>query len=91
MTDSELLGDTGIRWSATTIRKAEGLVETEMVRRDSEHDDVFYVEGSNRNIYRVQTDGENFISCTCPNGMNQSRPHCYHTAAVLITIRDEAD
>lgn len=34
-------------------------------------------------------DGLPFVSCTCPNGMNRGgRPQCYHSAAVLIILRD---
>lgn len=87
MSDEELLGDTGIRWSATSIRKAEKLIEEGKVHRDREHDDVFFVEGST--TYRVQTDGHNWASCACPNGQRTSRPSCYHLAAVLMTIQDE--
>ena len=33
--------------------------------------------------------GLEYVSCTCPNGMNRGgRPTCYHTAAVLIILRD---
>ena len=77
-----------MRWSAESVKKAEDLVDSEKVRRDKDHDDVFFVEGSTE-IYRVQTDGESWITCNCPNGMHLSRPVCYHTAAVLIRIRDE--
>lgn len=85
--EKELLGNTGVRWSATSIKKAEDLVYADKVHRDREHDDVFFVEGSQ--TYRVQTDGHTWASCTCPNGQRTSRPSCYHLAAVLITIRDE--
>lgn len=87
MSENELLGNTGIRWSAESIGKAEDLVYHEAVKRDPDHEDVFWVKGSER--YRVQTDGETWLSCTCPNGQARSRPNCYHTAAVLILIRDE--
>lgn len=86
MADAELLGNTGIRWSAESIYKAEGLIEDGKVRRDREHDDVFFIEGSE--LYRVQTDGEEWITCTCPNGQARSRPNCYHTAAALMVLRD---
>lgn len=89
MSDEELLGDTGIRWSSESIRKAEDLVLLGRVHRDADAPEVFFVEGSQ--IYRVQTDGEEYITCTCPNGMRKGRPHCYHTAAVLIMIRDEQE
>lgn len=85
----ELLGNTGIRWSAESIGKAEDLVYAEKVKRDPQHGDVFWVEGSEK--YRVQTDGEEWITCTCPNGQARSRPNCYHTAAALILIRDERE
>ncbi|QGZ16795.1 hypothetical protein PBI_DEWDROP_148 [Microbacterium phage Dewdrop] len=36
-----------------------------------------------------EADGMPFLSCTCPNGMNRGgRPQCYHTAAVLLILRD---
>jgi len=89
MSEEELLGNTGIRWSAESIHKAEDLISHEAVTRDSEHGDVFWVKGSER--YRVQTDGETWITCTCPNGMARSRPNCYHTAAVLMFIQDKED
>lgn len=85
--DEELLGETGIRWSSEIIRKAEQLVTDGKVHRDADHGDVYFVEGSK--TYRVQTDGHTWITCTCPNGMRTSRPHCYHTAAVLMRIADE--
>lgn len=86
MSDEELLGDTGIRWSSETIRKAEKLIEEGKVSQDADHPDVYFVEGSK--IYRVQTDGHEYVTCTCPNGMRTARPHCYHTAAVLMRIVD---
>lgn len=87
MHDNELLGNTGIRWSAESIYKAEALIEDAKVKHDPEHEDVFFVEGSER--YRVQTDGHEWASCTCPNGQARSRPNCYHLAAVLMLIQDE--
>lgn len=89
MSEQELLGNTGIRWSAESIQKAESLIEDGKVRRDDTHDDVFFVAGSE--AYRVQTDGHEYITCTCPNGMARSRPNCYHTAAVLMFIQDKED
>lgn len=87
MRGEELLGGTGVRWSSESIVKAERLIEDGKVHRDREKDDVFFVDGSH--TYRVQTDGEHWASCTCPNGMRTSRPSCYHIAAVLMLIQDE--
>lgn len=84
--EQELLGNTGVLWSAESIRKAERLVADEKVHQDAEHDDVFFVEGSQ--TYRVQTDGHTWLSCSCPNGQRTSRPSCYHSAAVLMIIAD---
>ena len=89
MSAEELLGDSGIEWSHASIRKAEVLIEEGKVHRDPEHPDVFRVEGSKD--YRVQTDGKNWLSCSCPNGQRTSRPSCYHSAAALMIIRDEQD
>lgn len=88
MSDKELLGETGVRWSAESIRKAERLISDEKVHRDADHDDVYFVEGSGGQNYRIQTDGHTWASCTCPNGMRTSRPSCYHLAAVLMLIAD---
>lgn len=88
--DRELLGDTGVRWSAASIKKAENRISEEAVRRDATYDDVFYVESTDgQTIYRVQTDGKQWASCTCPNGQRTSRPSCYHLAAVLMMLQDE--
>ena len=87
---AQLLGDTGVEWSAESLRKAHDLLEKpDHVLQDDEHEDVWWVKGSLG--YRVQTDGESWVSCTCPNGMRTARPSCYHTAAVLLFIRDRSD
>ncbi len=85
--DRELLGDTKVRWSEESLRKAEELISDSKVKQDPEHPDVFYVEGSKP--YRVQTDGKLWASCNCPNGQRTSRPSCYHLGAVLLMIQDE--
>ncbi len=80
----ELLGRTGVRWSAESIHKAEELISDEKVTHDPEAEQVYWVEGSQR--YRVQTDGKTWLTCTCPNGQRTSRPTCYHSASVLMMI-----
>jgi hypothetical protein len=89
MSDKELLGNTGLRWSAASIRKAESVLEEDNIRRDRDHDDVFFVDSLNSiSIYRVQTDGKSWASCSCPNGQRTSRPTCYHLAAALMLLQD---
>jgi uncharacterized Zn finger protein len=86
MSDSELLGDTGVRWSAESIYKAERLVADGKVSVDVRHPQVFWVQGSAPHKYRVQTDGKTWLTCTCPNGQRTSRPSCYHSAAALMVL-----
>ena len=73
-------------WSPAVIRKAESLIADGGLRRDEKNPSVWWVTGSGGGEYRVQTDGETWITCGCPNGQRQAgmHPHCYHTAAVLM-------
>lgn len=77
------------RWSAEVVAKAEDLLENDKVRQDPEHGDVWWVVGSTSKEYRVQTDGETWITCTCPNGMRVGKPTCYHSCAVMMIIEKE--
>jgi hypothetical protein len=85
----ELLGRTGVRWSAESVHKAEQLISDKKVQHDPEAEQVYWVEGSQR--YRVQTDGKTWLTCTCPNGQRTSRPTCYHSGAVLMMIAEKRD
>lgn len=78
-------------WSAATLAKAEGLLETpEALSQDTEQPTVWWISGGRpEKPYRVQTDGEHFITCSCPNGLQSSRPRCYHSAAVMLKIGAE--
>jgi uncharacterized Zn finger protein len=51
---------------------------------------VWWVEGEGGK-YRVQTDGEQWITCTCPNGQRIGQPKCYHSAAVLMLINNKKE
>lgn len=76
------------RWSAEVVARAERLVEdADKVRQDFEHGEVWWVTGSAGKEYRVQTDGETWITCTCPNGMRVGRPTCYHSCAVMMITK----
>lgn len=75
------------QWSPAVIRKAEMFIEEGNLQRDANHPEVWWVTPSEGGKpYRVQTDGQHWIACSCPNGQRQNglSPHCWHTAAVLM-------
>lgn len=89
-----LLGDLLEEFSYEVRGKAEDLIkasaqEPDLLRQDTQDPRVWWI---NRppNVYRVQwalDEGGGWVTCTCPNGMNQSQPRCYHVAAVLSATR----
>lgn len=82
-------------YSTYVLDKARDLVERGGVHLDDQHDDVWWVEGSNGARYRVQvipSDLGLWITCSCPNGRAQgARPSCYHTAAVTAYLEQEEE
>lgn len=76
------------RWSLEVIRKAEDLVSSDGVSQDPDQEQVWYAKGVG-GYYRLQTDGESWITCTCPNGQRIGLPKCYHSAAVLLKIEEQ--
>lgn len=73
------------RFSDDVLWKARYAAYHGRVTRDSQHDNIFWVERSTGGkYYRVQL-SDGFETCTCPNGMNLgSTPLCYHVAAALL-------
>lgn len=73
-------------YSDRVLAKASDLVrrKPELLVRDPEHPTVFEV----RDQYRVQVGEGGHCTCTCPHGMNHVPAYCYHTAAVLLRLRE---
>lgn len=85
----------GPAFSPEVITKAERYLDEDRVRAAG--NDVFLVQGSARQPYRVQTDANpvtrqvTWALCSCPHGANNGGPKlpkCSHVVAVLIVIRD---
>lgn len=87
------------RWefSQDVLSKAQRYYENNKVLMDD--GGVFWVVGSARKPYRVQTDfnwdnGQlRWVSCSCLHGGNTSagRAKCSHVVAVLLMLRDLQD
>ena len=84
-------------YTDATLRKGESLAANlHAVQRDAQDESIWWVKGSTGSKYRVQLyddpehgGGVPMLTCSCPNGMHRGgRPTCYHTAAVLIILRD---
>jgi len=88
-----------IEYSREVLTKARALADNpDHLRADLEFDNIWWVVSSNgEHIYRVQADYDreartvSWITCTCPHGLNSGagQTHCYHAAAILLTLRDE--
>lgn len=84
-------------FSDDVISKAKGFVRRKVVTPDPEVAGVYFVQGSAKKPYRVQTDASlrrgkvTWASCTCPHGRNLSTgtARCSHVVAVLMVIREE--
>lgn len=73
-----------IDFSENVLKKADGLIADEKVRTDECAVNVFWVSGSSDKPYRVQTDEETWITCTCRHAQTRGgMPRCAHVAAVL--------
>ena len=83
-------------FSPEVIDKAEGYLRDGRIHRDADVHGLYWVQGSARRPYRVQTDASaargtaTWISCSCPHGVNVGAGACTcsHAVAVLLAIRD---
>lgn len=82
-----------MEFSDETLAKAAKLLDSDRVFRDSDYPNLWWVNGSADDPYRVQvgineTGGQvEYVTCTCPHGIrNGGLPKCYHAAAVLMKI-----
>lgn len=88
-------------WTYTpeVIGKARRYLDQKAVAQDPDAEGVYWIKGSARRRYRVQTDARvatqraKWINCTCPHGMNlgAGSARCSHAVAVLLAIRDHRD
>lgn len=78
----EMLG----RYSGFVTRNAERTVRARGVVEDPEHPGRYTVQGSRQYVVHLY-DGH--LTCTCVNGQHTGgQPTCYHSAAVLMVVRD---
>ena len=86
-----LLGDLLDEFSYEVRGKAEDLIQAgEVLTQDPQEPHVWWVHAGPGRLYRVQWALDfagGWVTCTCPNGRNQSQPRCYHVAAVLSATR----
>jgi uncharacterized Zn finger protein len=77
-------------FSAATLAKATALIDAGRVTADEDYP-IWWVEGTN-GLYRVQTDGVIWATCTCAYGLNAppDKTYCAHVAAVLISLLNPA-
>lgn len=89
-------------YSDNVLAKGRKLLESGKVVQDADRPSVFEVRGSRPyTVTHIETtpddedgnpqddQGIAWLACTCPNGSARgARPNCYHTAAVLLFIRD---
>jgi len=84
-------------FSPEVIDKARGYLAQHAVVADDGVPGVFWVQGSAKRRYRVQTDAEtgraSWINCTCPHGLNTGAgvARCSHAVAVLLAVREGLD
>lgn len=84
-------------FSEAVIDKARGYLADGQVTRDKDAPGMFWVQGSERRRYRVQTDADpvkgtaTWINCTCAWGLHQGagRSACSHAVAALLLVRAE--
>lgn len=90
-------------YSDNVLAKGRKLLESGKVVQDADRPSVFEVRGSRPyTVTHIETtpddedgnpqddQGIAWLACTCPNGSARgARPNCYHTAAVLLFIRDK--
>lgn len=82
-------GSTGSKYRVQVLQITS---EEELERRvqiEQERDAHSGVAVRSSEFIRAGFEQVPLMSCTCPNGMNRGgRPQCYHTAAVLLILRD---
>lgn len=89
----------GWQFSAGVIAKARRYLNDERVGRDPKVDGIFWIKGSERRRYRVQTDASaetgkaSWINCTCQHGLQRGggTATCSHAVAVLMLIVREME
>jgi hypothetical protein len=89
---------TALTYSAEVLDKAHELLARGGLRPDEEFANIWWITSLNTPgaLYRVQSDFNpekrslSWITCTCPHGLivGAGQTHCYHAAAVLITLRE---
>lgn len=82
-------GSTGSKYRVQVLQ----ILDEEELQRRAEIEQVREAQTSfsTRTIDQIKEDFTRvpLMSCTCPNGMNRGgRPQCYHTAAVLLILRE---
>lgn len=86
----------GWTFSPEVIAKASRYIAEGRVKADPETDQVYWITGTAKHPYRVQTDADResgtvtWIGCSCAHGKNlgAGSAKCSHAVAALLAIRD---